>query len=234
MWIIKMEAVEKQDIGWIKLNLEDLRQTFPNVLIFACERGKMKVVEFLLEQKPSWLNVNEQDRYGWTPLFYACNRGYPEIVQKLLSVKGVDPNKPNEYQTSPLICACDKGFVQIVELLLDHPDIDIYAQDDLGLNALMWANYRENQALVKRLLQHTRIQPAVRQQYDLSLLPCLDLPPKTKAIINPSQPTYMAFLRLETQIFVMIEQSIPWFKQLKKNLQKYQTKIRKIIEILKE
>lgn len=230
-----MEAVEKQDIEWLASHPEELQTIFANgqtLLILACEKGKERVVDFLLQQDRLLLDVNATDRYKWSALFYACNRGHEEIVKSLLAHPDIDPNLSNEYQNTPLICACDKGFIRIAELLLAHPAIDIHRQDDLGLTAIMWASYRENQPLVKRIMQHSKLHP------QRLLHPVLEFPkkhkPTTTIVIKPIHPNHMMFHRIENQFFKLVEHSIPLFKRIQKNMERYKTKLKKIIEILKE
>ena len=64
-------------------------------------------------------NINEKDKYGRTPLQYACCNGYGSVVSILLE-KGANVNEKNNGGYTPLNYACLNGHTNIVEILLDN------------------------------------------------------------------------------------------------------------------
>ena len=83
----------------------------------ATRKGDLTQVKALLDKGAS---VNSKSSYGQTPLFFACDRGYVEIV-KLLIDRGADVNVEDTfYHASPLSWAAQKNRIEIVKLLLDH------------------------------------------------------------------------------------------------------------------
>ncbi len=83
----------------------------------ATRKGDLAKVKALLDKGVS---ANAKSDYGQTPLFFACDRGYLEIV-KLLVDRGADVNVEDTfYHASPLSWAAQKDRVEIVKLLLDH------------------------------------------------------------------------------------------------------------------
>jgi predicted nucleic acid-binding OB-fold protein len=86
-------------------------------LLAAARKGDVAVVKDLLDKGA---NVNSKNRYGSTPLFFACDRGHLEVV-KLLLDRGADMNaRDTFYNASPLTWAMSKKHQTIVELLIDR------------------------------------------------------------------------------------------------------------------
>jgi hypothetical protein len=86
-------------------------------LLAATRKGDLAQVKALLDKGAS---VNSKTPYGQTPLFFACDRGYTEIV-KLLVDRGADVNVEDTfYHATPMSWAARKNHNAIVLLLLDH------------------------------------------------------------------------------------------------------------------
>ena len=86
-------------------------------LLTATRKGDLAQVKALLDKGAS---ANSKSSYGQTPLFFACDRGYVEIV-KLLIERGADVNVEDTfYHASALTWAAQKNRFEIVKILLDH------------------------------------------------------------------------------------------------------------------
>ena len=86
-------------------------------LLAATRKGDLAQVKALLDKGAS---VNSKSPYGQTPLFFACDRGYFDIV-KLLVDRGADVNVEDTfYHASALSWAAQKNRTEIVKILLDH------------------------------------------------------------------------------------------------------------------
>jgi hypothetical protein len=86
-------------------------------LLAATRKGDLAQVKALLDKGVS---VNSKSPYGQTPLFFACDRGYTEIV-KLLVDRGADVNVDDTfYHANALSWAARKDHTEIVKILLDH------------------------------------------------------------------------------------------------------------------
>ena len=92
--------------------------------------------------------VNAYDKWGWTPLMWACYFKNYDIVRLLLE-KGADPNLKSKdgYQSipvgsTPLMMAACNGHAMIVKLLLKHK-ADKNIVNGYGLTA---ASYARNAA----------------------------------------------------------------------------------------
>ena len=84
-------------------------------LMEAVRRGDAAHVEALIVKGA---NVNASWRYGETPLFFACDRGFTPVVKVLLA-HGAEVNiKDTFYGMTPVARAADKNHVDIVKMLL--------------------------------------------------------------------------------------------------------------------
>ena len=88
----------------------------------AAFRGKLEEVTLLCSDPD--LNINWQDDGGCTPLYGACQAGHVGVVKYLLSLKGIDPNKPQNEEATPFYIACENGHKEVVLLLLADHRID--------------------------------------------------------------------------------------------------------------
>lgn len=106
-------------------------------LMNAAHGGNLEMVEALLA---AGAEIDAKDELGWTALMKACfnadlNRGFPEIVDRLISA-GADPNVKITYGIRPLMLAAGYGEAGVCQALLAG-GADILARNDGGLTALM-------------------------------------------------------------------------------------------------
>jgi ankyrin repeat protein len=113
-----------------------------SVLLYACLRGSVECLEFLLSQgasldetdkqvrtvyggggdlhvKRSFSSINQSINQGFTPLAYAATKGNVEVVEWLLSVKKVDVDRI-VLGSRAVHCAISRGRARAVAALLDH------------------------------------------------------------------------------------------------------------------
>jgi len=100
-------------------------------LILACEYNFPEIADLLLRKCGRALNVNAQDVSGRTALYAACDKGFVEIVYKLLDWGDMIQQETGEAEPildinlgtvekgSPLCVACRAGQSRIVSRLLD-------------------------------------------------------------------------------------------------------------------
>jgi len=122
-------------------------------LLNCCERGDtLKVKELLLNSE---LNINIKDiKHGWTPLMFACEFGYHEIVQLLLNE--TNPKIGDERGKSAFYIACENNRLSLVKLMLTYEDIDVN-QADMSWSPLIYAVQVGNLEMVQLLLQDPRV-----------------------------------------------------------------------------
>lgn len=110
------------------------------------------------------VDINAQDKHGYTALIKACENNHKNIVQLLLQVSGtthsgqahnpIDVNlREEERGNTALIMASQNGRTDIVKLLLAIKNIDVNIQRDSGDTALLRATERGHVDIVKLLLQ---------------------------------------------------------------------------------
>ena len=116
-------------------------------LMYACENGRVEVVQVLLGAKA---DVKAKNNYGATALMRASGNGRVEVVQVLLGAKA-DVNAKDNYGATALMRACEKGRVEVVQVLL-ATKADVNAKDKDGTTALMRAS-KKGRVEVEKLLR---------------------------------------------------------------------------------
>ena len=132
-------------------NLGNFKHRTP--LMIAISRGKMNIVEKLLEILAVKDNINDQDKNGNTALIFAAKEGDEGILDSLLK-NGADPNLSSFRERTPLMSAVVRGKINIVRKLLEIQTVkdNINATDKEGDTALSLAN-REGYKEIADLLQ---------------------------------------------------------------------------------
>lgn len=135
-----------------------------SALHFAAQNGHKDTVETLIE---SGANLNDGDRHGRTPFWFACNGASKETAATLLiALKPRFPiaeiNRPSQRGRTPFCKAETHGFLDICEDLIDTTaagGLDVKAMIDLqdtrkGFSTLHRAAWRGEPACVRLILQH--------------------------------------------------------------------------------
>jgi ankyrin repeat protein len=87
--------------------------------IIYIEFNNIEAIKYLLDNK--LIDINIQDKDGWTPLISASAWNKIEIVKLLLSYKDINVNCQSKWKNTALILASWKNKIEIVKLLLNHP-----------------------------------------------------------------------------------------------------------------
>jgi ankyrin repeat protein len=125
-------------------------------LILAAEGNNLPEVERLLSVGAE---VNARDRYGRTPLHWACYHGHVQVVKELRE-HGADIDAKDSDGNTPLPYACTMGHVSVVIELLSLNDsngttsrgANIEAKDNAGHTPLHSASWNGHLPVVKALL----------------------------------------------------------------------------------
>ena len=103
-------------------------------------------------------DINEQNKYGQTALYLACQNNYAEITGILLKNEKVNVNLQSEGGYSPFYAACNCSFDGYTSALLMIQDarVDINMADNYGWSPLMYACYDGYTKIVRLLLSYGR------------------------------------------------------------------------------
>lgn len=149
---------------------EDYLSSCATFLIEATKNGMYNLVEFLLGQG---VDINHHSRFEKPAAFYACSRGYHEILELFvnhtnaqksfdLEVNYEDKNLLHEVCshfgfTAEAEADNERGdkqnYQKCFDLLLSCSEIDINKQDELGLTPLYYAIRYKNDEATKALLK---------------------------------------------------------------------------------
>ena len=114
----------------------------------AARQGDLEALKLHIQKGT---NLNEVDRYGFSPLKCAIEPGHTDAV-KLLLDGGADPNIKDRSGASALMTAAGRGHVEIVKLLLAK-GADVNSRDNRQATALHSAVQRRHQAIVQLLVE---------------------------------------------------------------------------------
>eukprot|EP01083_Nonionella_stella_P270940 917701_1 len=151
-------------IAALESRTTNLRRYLWTCLVAAIESGDLALVETLLSSQHLQPGSFARKDTGNSPLHVAVLLHRTSIVQRLLSVPGMDANPSNEEDFSPLMCAVRTGDLEMIEILLKHPRINVnyVSSCELGQTVLMVAIENGQIAAARLLLSH----PAIDTSYE--------------------------------------------------------------------
>lgn len=122
-------------------------------LQWACQRGSLAVVQYLLETVDT--DTNEDHEHWGRPLSIAAGDGFDGIVRFLLESDEVDINaRGGIHNHTALLHAAYRGQTAVVKILLEHADIDPEVRDICGRTALAIAVRESHEEIVQALCQY--------------------------------------------------------------------------------
>ncbi|KAH6904886.1 ankyrin repeat-containing domain protein, partial [Coprinopsis sp. MPI-PUGE-AT-0042] len=116
-------------------------------LAVAASANRLSMLDDLLALPEA--EVNHGD---WTPLIVACFKGYLPLVQRLLTIPGIDLNALSKSGSSALLSACRNGHLGIVQALLASHGTDLNIKNSKGDTPLLRAASGGHIEIVKLLL----------------------------------------------------------------------------------
>jgi uncharacterized protein len=115
-------------------------------LIAACQWGEVARAKKALE---AGANINAPGAGNTTPVMWASERGFPEVVGVLIAA-GANVNAQNDDGLSALMLAARSNRVEVVKVLLAaNSDRDL--KDKLGNTAAKWATALNHKAVLELL-----------------------------------------------------------------------------------
>lgn len=105
--------------GDVFLQNKELLQT---PVHYCCQSGNTRILQEILahlDQQMARAACNKPARALWTPLFYACFNGHPEIIKMLIN-QTARIDVFDEQGEAPLHVAVSRGHTEVVDILLEH------------------------------------------------------------------------------------------------------------------
>jgi len=113
-----------------------------------------------------YVNPDERDHYGKTPLTWAAEYGRDSVVKLLLGRKDVSPDRSDNDGRTPLSWAAEYGRDGVVKLLLEQEDVSPDRPDNDGAAPLAWAAINGRDGVVKLLLGQEDVNPDRPDNHD--------------------------------------------------------------------
>lgn len=132
-------------------------------LHIAARENKLPCLRLLLNIRA---DKEAKDKYGWTPLHYAADKGYKAAMTELLRGVGVKRDLPDHNGYTPLHLASRGGYVELMDMLITaFPDkgADVNGVTTCGNTPLHLACYRKHRRAVEYLLAH-RANTSIRSR----------------------------------------------------------------------
>ena len=117
-------------------------------LFAAAWEGDVEAVRGILN---AGVDVNAEDMWGNTALYWAARNGRVAVVQ-LLVAEGAEVNAEDNHGYTPLIWAVKGRHLDIVQLLLEK-GAEVNAEDNRGYTPLIWAVRERHLDIVQLLLE---------------------------------------------------------------------------------
>lgn len=131
--------------------LDDLHADLDTTPVFdAAREGHVDELASILDADP--LQLEARDKYGLTPLHWACDRGQTDAAALLLG-RGADANavETRLFKRVPLLFAALSGKEALVQLLIQQ-DANVDAADYKGWTALHCAAHTGSMRIVRALV----------------------------------------------------------------------------------
>ncbi|KAI2491760.1 hypothetical protein MHU86_22810 [Fragilaria crotonensis] len=134
-------------------------------LIWACLRGSMEIVGYLLNHQRVKVNIQSND--DRTALFYACIMGHLEVVRALINDPRVQVNMKDKDDFTALTWASHYGYSEVVRALLEDKRVDVDIRNKFGKTALDVARDREYDDVARLLENYTRTERMMSREEEV-------------------------------------------------------------------
>lgn len=136
-----------ENLPFVKTKINDF-----SLLHVAVEYKQEKYLQKLLEIPVYKYTIDEEDKYGRTPLFISCQLGFYKIA-KILIKSGANVNHPTKESCTPLHVSCLHAYDNIVKLLLKF-GANINAFRNYNITPLHTACWNGHNTTVKLLTEN--------------------------------------------------------------------------------
>lgn len=134
-----------------------------SLLHFACQSGQLKLVEELLSQKFTLINLATTD--GFTPLYLAVKYNQEAVVETLLTQDRIDINTSDMKGKTPFFLACEQGGIKIVRALLKRKDL-LINREPMVSSSLLAAMEQQHVEVVFELLKQETLNVNYFDQHE--------------------------------------------------------------------
>lgn len=146
--------------GDVFLQNKELMQT---PVHYCCQSGNTRILQECLshlDQQMCRQACNKPAKCQWTPLFYGCHEGHPEIIKMLIN-QTARIDVFDEQGEAPLHVAVSRGHEQVVDILLEHSAF-VNVRNKPGMTPLHIAAQLGYTSMVKQLItEHGAILDAM-------------------------------------------------------------------------
>jgi len=154
--------VERLEIEWlsgvvqvfenivVNEELEVIEPKLPAQLFWASRHGKLSMVELVLNNSFSEIDIDMVGRLGNSSLMMAVEGNHISVVKLLLN-RGANVNHQNKDGNTALILACSQAAIDVVVVLLDC-QAEVNHLNHKRETALMYSVWRGSFKLVSQLL----------------------------------------------------------------------------------
>ena len=130
------------------VNIDAVTPDGETALLLAAAHDQPQVVDILLRQGA---DPNIADHAGYYPLHWVCQRGQYQLVERILSIPGVNINAVTRNEKTALLLAAENDHPQVVDILL-RQGADPNIADHAGYYPLHLVSKRGQHQLVERIL----------------------------------------------------------------------------------
>jgi ankyrin repeat protein len=127
------------------------RITGASPLYFAASYHHTRIVELLLNKYKAIVDLSTFD--GSTPLHVACERGFADVVQLLISSQANVNAKMNDGTTATML-ACQNGHLSIVQMLISAGQCNLTLQRLDGVTALFLVVQHGHETIFDYLIEN--------------------------------------------------------------------------------
>ena len=131
-------------------------------LIFEIKHGNEWLATTVIDEDEK-TDVNARDSSGATALHYAAMKGYPKLVDKLLSHRDIDVNVRDAAGSTALFWAATRGSYGAAERLVKHKSVDVNIRGAGGNTPLKEAETQKHKDIVALLLEQAQNEAAWRE-----------------------------------------------------------------------
>ena len=131
-------------------------------LLFEIKYGNERIATKVIEEDEK-TDVNARDSSGATALHYAAMKGYPKLVDKLLSHRDIEMNVRDAAGSTALFWAATRGSYGAAERLVKHKSVDVNIKGAGGNTPLKEAETQKHKDIVALLLEQEQNEDAWRE-----------------------------------------------------------------------